>query len=225
MPRNNNKANKTKKPNGRGGLRHLPLVAAPPQSRRVLVSYASAISQVEAAVSTGNAYFWRLNSIYDPDSSGVGSSAIGFSYWLNFYQNYKVHRVTVRIQSQMYGMSTGGIGTLVVAPVANQSAVPVGPYTWRAIPYSKMTTQTNSNTGAPSVREMVVSFDLAKVCHVTPQQYAIDMDYAGTSASNPSKQVYLLTGVHSVGSTTPVTCTVSIQITYDVEWFNPLPLQ
>lgn len=221
-----NKKNNSQGGRRRGGKKpaHLPLVAAPPASRRVLSTYCTAVSMVESAVSVGTTYFFRLNSIYDPDSSGVGSSTLGYSYWLNFYQNYKVLRVTARIQSQTYGMSTGGIGTVVMAPIANQAAVAANPYAWRAIPFAKMQTQTNSNTGAPSTRSMVSTYDLAKVCHVTKQQYNVDMDYAGTASTNPSKQVFLLVALHSVGSTTPVTATVSVQLTYEVEWFNPIPL-
>lgn len=229
MQRNTQNTNTTtKRRNGtksrKSSKKHLPLVAAPPNSRRVLASYATAVAMVESAVSVGTTYFFRLNSIYDPDSSGIGSSTFGFSPWLNFYQNYKVHRVTVRAQVQMYGMSTGGIGTYVMAPLANQSSVPANPYCWRAIPFASFVVSTNSNTGAPSVRSLTGSYDLAKVCHVTKQQYHVDMDYAGTSASNPSKQIYLVLGLHSVGSTTPVSGTASVQITYEVEWFNPLPL-
>lgn len=224
---NTRRSGRKNRPGGRGKNRvqHLPLVSAPPQSRRVLTSYATAIAKVESAVSAGTTHFFRANSPYDPDSSGVGSSTFGYGNWTGVYQNYKVHRVTVRCQVQCYGMSTGGIGQVVVAPVANQSAVPSNPYTWKAIPYAKFVSLTNSNTGAPSVANMVVSYDLAAVCHVSKQQFRIDMDYAGTAASNPDKQIYILFGLASIGSTTPVSATLGIEITYEVEWFNPLPLQ
>jgi len=224
MKKNNNNKRRTGKRARKSGTQHLPLVAAPPASSRVLSTYCTAVSMVESAVSAGATYWFRCNSIYDPDSSGVGGSTLGYSSWLSFYQNYKVRKVTARIQTQVYGMSTGGIGTVIMAPVANQSAVSSNPYAWRAIPFAKMCYATNSNTGSPSVRNMVNTYDLAKVCHVDPLQYDIDMDYAGTAASNPAKQIFLLVALQSTGSSTPASATVSIQLTYEVEWFNPIPL-
>lgn len=202
---------------------NLPLVSQTPQSRRVLLSYSTSISLVESAAGSGATYFYRLNSPYDPDASGVGAVAIGYSTYAALFLNYKVHRVTVRLQGTT-NPSTGGAARVTIAPVAYQAVVPANKQTWSLIPGSVTKLLSPNANGGPSVANLVASYDNAAVARVTKQQYAVDMDWSGQIGSNPARQNYLMVAVDSVGSSTVATLNYNIQITYEVEWFNPVPL-
>lgn len=204
--------------------KNLPLVSQTPQSRRILMSYSTSITLAESAAGSGATYFYRLNSVYDPDASGVGAVAIGYNTYAALFLNYKVHRVTCRLQGTT-NPSTGGAARVTIAPVAYQAVVPANKQTWALIPGSVSRLLAPNANGGPTIANIVASYDNAAVARVTKQQYAIDMDWSGQVGSNPARQNFLMVAVDSVGSSSVTTLTYNIQITYEVEWFNPVPLQ
>lgn len=44
-------------------------------------------------------YDWNLNSIYDPNRTGVGHQPLGYDQWKSFYNRYRVYGVTVRFSA------------------------------------------------------------------------------------------------------------------------------
>lgn len=202
----------------------LPRVTMMPPTKHIVMTFAAQGAGTEAAAATGLSAFYRLNSVYDPDASGVGSACGGYNTWAALFLNYKVNRVTVRIQGTCV-CSTGSMCQVIIAPVANQSVVPTGPNFWKLIPFARVYTVVPNANGGKTSFEHVESYDNAKVARVTKEQYATDMDFSGTVGSNPARQNYLLVGMHSINSTTPGTLVNCVQITYDVEWFNPVPMQ
>lgn len=224
---NNKKANRGSKGTTRkNGTRSLPLVVRPPASKRALLTYATAYLVPESVAGLGGSYFFRLNSVYDPDSSGVGTSATGYSTWSALFLNYKVHRVTARIDAIVSGGTAAtSSANIVVAPVASQAVVPSNAYLWKTMPYASNQTIVPVSLGGQNRAQFVKSFDLAAVARVTKEQYAVDMDFSGAVGSNPSRQIYLLLGVQGQGVTSVVTATFTVSLTYEVEWFNPVPMQ
>jgi hypothetical protein len=78
------------------------------------MTFASSGGVAESAAGSGATYFYRLNSVYDPDATGVGASAIGYTTWAALYLNYKVHKVTVRVQGTVTGMSAGSFANVII---------------------------------------------------------------------------------------------------------------
>lgn len=225
MPQNaKNQKQMKKSGKGKRSLATLPRVTQMPTTKRVLMSYAVGGAGAEAAAGTGLSTFYRLNSVYDPDATGVGASAGGYNTWSSLFLNYKVHRVTVRIQGTCVSAS-GSMCQVIIAPVASQSVVPANPHYWRLIPYAKVYTVVPNANGGKSTFEHVQSYDNAAVARVTKQQYDIDLSFSGAVGSNPARQNYLMVGMQSVSSGTPGTIVNAIQLTYEVEWYNPVPMQ
>lgn len=202
----------------------LPRVSQTPQSRAVLLSYATTISLAESAAGSGATYFYRLNSVYDPDASGVGGVAIGYNTYAALYLNYKVRRVTVRLQGTGT-MASGGAMRVTLAPVPFQAVVPANKHTWVLIPGSVSKMIAPNANGGPTIVNLVAAYDNAAVARITPQQYSNDMDWSGAVGSNPARQNYLMLAIDTINSGTVGTLGYAIQITYEVEWFNPVPLQ
>jgi hypothetical protein len=224
----------TPKPKGKRGKqrrngilqsRPLPLVTTTLPSRNILMSFAASGGIAESAAGSGVTYFMRLNSVYDPDATGVGTSAIGYSTWAALYLSYKVHRVTVRIQGTVTGMSTGAIANVVLAPIAYQAVAPANKYTWRMIPGSKMAVVSNNSVGGRNMFTLEATYDIAAVCRVTKGQFANETDWSGLVGSNPARQAFALIAMDSVNSSSVATIVYNTQMTYLVEWFNPVPMQ
>jgi hypothetical protein len=93
------------------------------------------------------------------------------------------------------------------------------------IPGAKLSVVSNNSVGGQNMFEMVANYDNAKVARVTPQQYAADMDWSGLVGSNPARQNFLMVAHDGVGTSSVTTAVYNVQITYLVEWFNPVPLQ
>ncbi len=189
------------------------------------MTFSTTLALAESAAQAGNYWFYRLNSVYDPDASGVGAVAIGYNTWVTLYLNYKVVRVTARAQGVVTGLSAGSFGNVCFAPVPNQMVIPANKQTWKVIPRSTMKTVTNEAVGGHNMFLFERTYDLASLANVTRAQYADDMDFSGAVGSNPARQIYLVVTVDSTGSTTAATLTANIQLSYEVEWFNPVPIQ
>lgn len=220
----NTKTKKVKKGKKVTALRALPRATFVPSSKTITMTYNSQLSITEGAAGLGGTYFYRLNSPYDPDASGVGASATGYSTWSALFLNYKVHRATARVRGVVTGMSTG-FANVIIAPVPGQPVVPSGKQFWRSIRGNQLQTVVNMTAGGKNMANFTVTYDLAKAAGVTKEQYANDMDFSGTIASNPARQIWLLVATDSVNSSSVVTFTYDIDITYLVEWFNPIPMQ
>lgn len=223
---NVSKRTRNPKKGGRSSVpRHLPLVAYVPSSKNITMTYGVSNAIVEGAAGSGVTYFYRLNSVYDPDYSGVGAVATGYNTWSGLFLNYKVKKATVRVQATVTGLATGGMANVVIAPVAGQAVVPANKQTWKCMRGAKFKAIANNAVGGVNLVDMVATWDLAWVASVTPSQYEADMDFSGAVGSNPARQLFVMLAVDSVASGTVVTCNYNIQITYLVEWFNSTPMQ
>jgi hypothetical protein len=203
----------------------LPLVAFVPSAKRILMTFSNSHSITESAVGLGATYFYRLNSPYDPDATGVGSSAIGYTTWSGLFLNYKVRRVTVRVQGAASGMTGAAFANVTIAPVANQPVVPANKQTWKMMRGAKIYAVSPVANGGRNIIDHTANYDNAWIAEVTKQQYDVDMDFSGQVGSNPARQNYIMIAVDSVLSTSAATLAYNIQITYEVEWFNPVPMQ
>jgi len=72
-----------------------------------------------AVVAAGNqaTYLYRLNSVFDPDETGVGGQPAGFDQLKTLYGRYRV--VAVRARVSCACMTSGGSAFLAIAPVDN----------------------------------------------------------------------------------------------------------
>lgn len=204
--------------------RALPPASFVPSSRSITMTYSNAYSIAEGAAGAGVAYFFRLNSVYDPDATGVGTTPMGYANWAALFLNYKVRKCTVRVQ----GTATAASGSLLnvtLMPVPGQAVIPANKFAWRTIHGAQFKTISPQANGGRNMVDFVNTYDIAKVAGITKQQFDSDMDFSGAVGSNPARMMYLGVGIDSVGSGTLGTLVFSIQITYLVEWFNPVPMQ
>lgn len=83
-------------------------------------------------------YDYRANSLYDPDSTGVGAQPLGFDQLAALYTRYRVHGCRISVQSVNEGVSAN---VVVVAPADTSTTISgiaqaiEAPYAcWRLLP-------------------------------------------------------------------------------------------
>jgi hypothetical protein len=200
---------------------HLSIV---PNSKNIVMTYNAQQLVSEGAANLGGAWYFRLNSVFDPNATGTGASAIGYSTWSTLFYNYKVKRVTARITTN-YNGSSGSMGRITLVPTAFQAVLPADPTTWPLLRSAQTRTISHSTNGGKNVADYVITYDLAKIAGVTQQQYKTDMDFSGQVGSDPLRQIFLAVCVQGLGSGVVGTSLFSVMLSYEVEWFNPIPMQ
>lgn len=195
-----------------------------PRRWRGNLRYAETFSlSTGAAGILGTSQVMRLNSVYDPNSTGTGHQPYGYDQLSAFYQSYIVHACRYRLICSTIGgtpevavafqvLPTGTnllTGTSVDAATEKSMAVvfPVGP------------------SGNARTREVSGAVQLYKVMGVTPQQYLNDLSqFAALISANPSTTLYLEVCIGSYSGTAGETLAVQIVLDYDVEFFQPVTM-
>ncbi len=213
------KAAKDKKNGRMPRMRQVPttLQVVPPVTNRVYLPFVGYGTFTEGAAKAGNYAQYRLNSIYDPDFTGVGATAIGYTMLSAGYALFRVLRcrVILRIHQTTTGASTVGL-----LPGLNSTYTSVISL-WEAEPNSRSKIIQGNVGGARSIGEFDVTYDLAKIAGVTAEQYRTDFDFTHGSGSNPDRNLYV--AVFGVGNSTSVqTYNFSIRLIYEVEASQPL---
>lgn len=82
-----------------------------PDVMRVKLPYVSSLQLDGGGVATLVGHVYRLNSIFDPDFTGVGSQPLGHDQWAAFYRSYRVRgcKITIRAMSDSAQPCTVGI--------------------------------------------------------------------------------------------------------------------
>lgn len=181
----------------------------------VKMSYAE---MFKLATTTGayNEYIYRLNSIFDPDFTGVGHQPYGFDTYSTIYSKYRVLKVKWHITGQM---DTTVYSTLTVLP--NNSLTSVGSSSLAMeTPRSKYK-QLVGPGGTPV--EIRGTLDLASFNGRSKAQYSADDLFEATMTTNPNEVMGLHIGLSNLSGVTG-TFSGNIVLEYTVELFDPLQL-
>ncbi len=189
----------------------------PPAFKRVFCAYKWLGTMTEPAASTGYIQQFRLNSLYDPDYTGVGSAAIGYASLTSMYSLFRVVRARAIVR---FAMSTSGTASVGMLPGLNPTVTSTFNYL-EAEPNSVSAMIQGNTGGGHSIATFNRVFDLPKVCGVTPTQYNTDFDFAHSTGSNPGKSVYL-TVFLAGNSGTAQAVIVNVRLVFEVEVSQPL---
>lgn len=85
-------------------------------------TYSIASTFGTGAVSVQQVY--RLNSPYDPDLTGVGTTAAGYEWGSTYYQRYRVNAAKVTIALSAAGGATGQVIRVIMAPLISTTSFP-----------------------------------------------------------------------------------------------------
>lgn len=187
-----------------------------PARREVLAYHATGLL-AEPVAAAGTVYAYRLNSIYDPDYTGVGGSACGYSAKALLYGRYKVMRARVCVR--MMGSSGGNcvVGTLV----GGNTTISSSPVLWAVEPNSRSKLM-QGNTGTPhSYAEFNFTVDIPKVQGITRKQFEIDLDYQSVFGASPAQVCFLHIWLYGQSGAAQ-SVFYDVRIAYDTEFSQPL---
>lgn len=196
-------------------------MTAPVRPDRLLVKmpYSSQNSMVLTA-GRGNSYVWNMNSIYDPDRSGVGHQPLGHDQWAAFYDKYRVYRLSYDITLTNMNADSPIQCGLGLAPAAFGSFTDQGVFEQSHI---KRFTLSTVNAGG-NTRRLRGSVSLPQIIGQTSTQYKTDIQNAATFNNNPSTLCCLNILARAVNQGVAPVIFMAVTLTYHVECFQPPPI-
>lgn len=197
-------------------------------SRHCTLVFCSRHSQIEGGVSAGIYNFYRLNGPYDPDTAVLSASTPGLAAIAAMYRGMRVWKTTVSANACAYGDAPASL-MLSLVPTAFQPVLPSNPDYW---PVQRLAVSTpmrpagyiGSGVLCQYQAQVSRTFDLPSVANLKRSQYLDEADYATLTNGNPTRQLYCAVAI-STNCATAVNAKFHVRISYEIEFFDPYPLQ
>lgn len=170
------------------------------------------------AASAGANYFFNMNSIWDPNRSGVGHNPATYSQWSAFYNRYRVIGVKVRANFYINGQSSLAAGAKVFVYGANES-VQSGNY--EQLEQSHITVGQINPFGKP-IATLTKYFNCQRITGRTLGQYMADDRYQAEFGKSPLEVLTVTVGAQNNTGNFLETPGVQadVHLTYFVELFD-----
>lgn len=197
------------------GLTSRPLIV--PSRFEGLMSY-EFVGALAPAAGSATANVFRFNSVYDPDFTGVGSTAAGYGQLSALYGRYRV--LSARVTAEFVNTSTTTPLTcfMVVNPVTTVGVNIVSILQQRHVWSKSIATSTGNATVKHELSGPVGAF-----YGVPATQVRDEDDFAGLIGANPNNGVFCHIGAYADGATAGA-YTLHVRIEYHVVWSLPLEL-
>lgn len=159
-------------------------------------------------------YMFNLNSIYDPNRTGLGHQPFGHDTFSGLYSRYRVFAADYSVTALPNNANAGTLSVIVKNDSA--SVFPLDPAFAAEYPRSKTIYLRIQDPSSISG-----SISLPSLVGQTPAQYKAEDRYASTFLVSPTElmtlQLYL-----TLASASQITCDVTIN--YHVELFDPIAI-
>lgn len=187
-----------------------------PTAQKRVFCYESVFGLTEAAAGAGAFQSFRINSIFDPDYTGVGSSALGYTTYALLFARYRVLRV--RVILRFVNQTAVAVGGQTVGVIFNASGVfSSNPLTWPAQPYAVSRVLQGNAGGQHSLATIDMTPPLHKIAGVTRQQFMNDQDYSSTFGASPATSLYAHVFTHGKLSSSAESCRFEVRLVFDTE--------
>lgn len=214
------KKNKTKR-SKKGGRQRFMLAAVSAQPRTMVVQFRFQQNQtlVEGAAGVGATYAFRLNSLYDPNATGVGNQPVGYDQWSALFNRSTVFRCSITVQMVNTGTLPSEFG---IFPLIGASPVPTSTSSW-SCQYGSSSSLLG--TTGRNVFTTKRNYDIAKLFGISKAKLLAEEEYseqpAGPAvAGNNQAFLYIWTrGIGAVGS-----CALRVQMLFTARLFDPVSM-
>jgi len=176
---------------------------------------------VETGVGTFGEQIFALNSIYDPDETGVGGTPTGAAAWAGLYQKYKVTGAKIRVTANnVDGTVPAMAGYFLTGPGGDKTASS-GTDLSQRLTEGKNAWYRLSQAKDQANQMMVFKPQYIDFAKLVGRGY-YDEEYSALMGANPSKLINMTFGCCGwFGTETSVAVQFAVQITYYVTFSNP----
>lgn len=200
---------KNKKKAGRAGYAPLTLITS---KRTVQFPYPYGNLLSEAAPGAGFVWSYRMNSLFDPDFTGIGLQPLGFDQFSALYGRYAVVSASFEVSFS----NTTSLPIRVGYFLSPQSTVPALSGSWNMQPFGASVTMGALGSG----KDVIVlrgNTSFYNELGVTKQQYRDEADFSATTSASPLRILYLHTFTHSLTGVSNATCVAYVKIKFNAE--------
>lgn len=206
-----------------GSLANMKWNLLPRRYNRIL-RYAETFSLTTGAGGVcGTEQVMSLNSLYDPNFTGVGHQPYGFDQLCPvFYNQYIVKAVKITLLANTIGGSAE-VAVVYKLDTGSGGVVLAGNTLDRCTEAPMVGTAVISPSGNARAREILINAKNHKILGITPKQYFDNVTaHAGTGAASPSVQTFLRFAAASYSGAAAEGIAVQCIIDYDTEFFSPI---
>lgn len=165
-------------------------------------------------------YDFNLNSIWDPNRTGVGHQPLGYDQWRTFYNRYRVYGVTVRFSATNLGDVPVRIGMIADNLASGtQYLTDVSRFE-----QPHMKTFLLGNAQGFNTRSMKMFYSCAKVQGSPKVRYNSDNQFQSQWDTSPSELIVGHVIASSLDDTTPLNVQWDVHIIYHIEAFDRIAL-
>lgn len=193
----------------------VPTGAAPVARKHVVKLKYSDVVTINVTGGLMTSHRFRLNSVFDPDLTGVGHQPYGFDQISALFLHYRVYKCTWHIQ---FAPSNDRLHCVVV-PVNNDN-------TFGSISlageYPMAVSKVLAYSGGVPCRFKGSSY-LPRLTGATSVQYKTDDRYSATVTTNPLEVMNLHACVYNPGLTNVAT-SFTVTLIYHTEFYDPVVL-
>lgn len=157
---------------------------------------------------------WRLNSIYDPDFTGLGHQPLCYDQWQVFYKNYRVYRTDVVLSITNQEIEGTQLG-FVVQP--DDSSVTADDSS-----FEQPHTYTKIVAGSQGQNRTVIkrSIHHPRIIGQTSVQYRSNENTYAAFGVNPNTNVFGILMASTLDGSSVPNLAVNVQMVFHVELFG-----
>lgn len=207
----------------KGKVNSLASASVRPDRLIVKLPYSENIVLSTGTSGQGMTYTWNLNSIYDPNRTGVGHQPLGYDQWNTFYNKYRVFKVAYELTAtSTWVNNTAQTDAGTQCGLLASNNVPTGTFTDGSFyeqPHCvKFSLGASAGMGSKTIRGVI---DLPTIAGRPSVAYIGDDRYDATFGYNPQEVMCLTFGAQPNWNGQDLNMALTIRLVYFVELFDP----
>lgn len=177
----------------------------------------TSVRQASVAATSDDTRYWRLNSVYDPDYSGVGHQVYYHDQYSAIYQTYIVYAVKVTMKVTC-ASSTANMYYPAMCMCPYSGAAP----SWSSFETMKEATKAQSRVLIPgqTVALFKAFYKINSIFGVPKLTVKTDDGFAASVFADPANVAYLVLRFQNQDGATAVTYSADLSLTYYVKYFQ-----
>lgn len=169
------------------------------------------------ATITGSSQIMNLNSLFDPDRSGVGHQPYGYDTITPLYSRYRVWSAHWKVT---FHASTSGYYVVVLPSNGNLATAITNQASFTLACESPRAVVRSQSTGAQSV-VLTGRIDLNELNGTTIEEYKGDDRFQAQNNASPSEILLLNIGAYNQ-NTGSIPVDFIVEMWYECEWHDPI---